>query len=331
VKDKYDSGAMADKQPDNVENVNEEAVVYSESKGNEGGGWWDSLYSAAKSKSAEVLESVKRDLGELTTIVTTETSNIVLNTTNVVKETLQLENPESTANTMKKSVSSFLDQMSSALDPFHNDEDEAIMIVGSDTITLSRLQAQIYTLANDPNTFVMEIDDQLDKRYKAWLDWVKSGDSSLLSNDKLNKILNECTPLRENYQKLVPDSVSHADFWYRFLFRKALLEDEDAKQQRRSEKENQEAERIDFNKELTPLSDIELSEKEQEEILSSYDQERRVSSKSNSPTEDIKKDSKSKQEDIPSNASSVTTSSLDKDEWVKDFDIEDIEPPTTTK
>lgn len=322
---------MADNQPDEVEKINEEAVVNSESKENEGGGWWDSLYSAAKSKSAEVLESVKRDLGELTTIVTTETSNIVLNTTNVVKDTLQLENPESTANTMKKSVSLFLDQMSSALNPLPDDEDEAIMIVGSDTVTLSRLQAQIYTLANDPNTFLMEIDDQLDKRYKAWLDWVKTGDSSLLSNDKLTKILNECTPLHDNYQKFVPDSVSHTDFWYRFLFRKALLEDEDAKQQRRSEKENREAERIDFNKELTPLSDIELSEKEQEEILSSYDQERRVSSKSSSPTEDVKKDSKSKQEDIPSNASSVTTSSLDKDEWVKDFDIEDIEPPTNTK
>jgi len=39
--------------------------------------------------------------------------------------------------------------------------------------------------------------------------------------------------------------------------------------------------------ELTPLSDIELSEKEQEEILSSYDQERRVSSKSSSPIEGI--------------------------------------------
>ncbi|XP_015370739.1 PREDICTED: BSD domain-containing protein 1-like isoform X2 [Diuraphis noxia] len=314
---------MADKQPEDVEKVIEEAVVNPDSKGNEGGGWWDSLYSAAKSKSAEVLESVKRDLGELTTIVTTETSNIVLNTTNVVKDTLQLENPESTANTMKKSVSLFLDQMSSALNPLPDDEDEALMIVGSDTVTLSRLQAQIYTLANDPNTFVMEIDDQLDKRYKAWLDWVKSGDSSLLSNDKLTKILNDCTPLRDNYQKLVPDSVSHADFWYRFLFRKALLEDEDAKQQRQSEKENREAEKIDFNKEL--------SEKEQEEILSLYDQERRVSSKSSSPIEDVKKDLKSKHEDAPSNASSVTTSSLDKDEWVKDFDMEDIEPPTSTK
>jgi len=39
--------------------------------------------------------------------------------------------------------------------------------------------------------------------------------------------------------------------------------------------------------ELTPLSDIQLSEKEQEEILSSYDQERRVSSKSSSPIEGI--------------------------------------------
>lgn len=41
---------------------------------------------------------------------------------------------------MKKSVSLFLDQMSSALNPLPDDEDEAIMIVGSDTVTLSRLQ-----------------------------------------------------------------------------------------------------------------------------------------------------------------------------------------------
>lgn len=77
---------------------------------------------------------------------------------------------------------------------------------------------------------------------------MKSGDSSLLSNEKLNKMLSDCPPLHDNYQKLVPNSVSHADFWYRFLFRKALLEDEDAKQQRRLDKEKQEAERIDFNK-----------------------------------------------------------------------------------
>lgn len=42
---------------------------------------------------------------------------------------------------MKKSVSSFLDQMSSALNPLPDDEDEeSLLIVGSDTVTLSRLQ-----------------------------------------------------------------------------------------------------------------------------------------------------------------------------------------------
>lgn len=102
----------------------------------------------------------------------------------------------------------------------------------------------------------MEIDDQLDKRYRAWLDWVKSGDSSLLSNEKLTKILNDCTPLRENYQKLVPDYVSHANFWYRFLFRKALLEDEDAKQERRLKHEKHAAEKIDFNKGMCYYNNI---------------------------------------------------------------------------
>jgi len=57
-----------------------------------------------------------------------------------------LENPESTANTMKKSVSLFLDQMSSALNPLPDDEDEALMIVGSDTVTLSRLQVIYFIL-----------------------------------------------------------------------------------------------------------------------------------------------------------------------------------------
>lgn len=47
---------------------------------------------------------------------------------------------------MKKSVSSFLDQISSALNPLPDDEDEALMVVGSDIITLSRLKVINYLL-----------------------------------------------------------------------------------------------------------------------------------------------------------------------------------------
>lgn len=44
------------RQPNDVEKICEnddevnEAIINSESNKNEGGGWWDSLYSAAKSK-----------------------------------------------------------------------------------------------------------------------------------------------------------------------------------------------------------------------------------------------------------------------------------------
>lgn len=43
------------RQPSDVKEVSEEAIVNSESTGNEGGGWWDSLYSAAKSKVIKII------------------------------------------------------------------------------------------------------------------------------------------------------------------------------------------------------------------------------------------------------------------------------------
>lgn len=56
---------------------------------------------------------------------------------------------------MKKSVSSFLDQMSSALNPLPDDDDEALMIVGSDTVTLSRLQVEIDLLIGVSGFFII--------------------------------------------------------------------------------------------------------------------------------------------------------------------------------
>lgn len=43
------------RQPNDVQEVDEEVVVNPELKGVEGGGWWDSLYSAAKSKVRSLL------------------------------------------------------------------------------------------------------------------------------------------------------------------------------------------------------------------------------------------------------------------------------------
>lgn len=54
---------------------------------------------------------------------------------------LQLDKPESTASSMKKSVSTFLDQVSTVLNPSPDDEDEeAVVIHGTDVVPLTRLQ-----------------------------------------------------------------------------------------------------------------------------------------------------------------------------------------------
>lgn len=54
---------------------------------------------------------------------------------------LQLDEPESTASTMKRSVSSFLGQVSSVLNPSPEDDDEeAIVIHDSEPVVLTKFQ-----------------------------------------------------------------------------------------------------------------------------------------------------------------------------------------------
>lgn len=61
----------------------------------------------------------------------------------------QLDEPESTANTMKRSVSSFLGQVSSVLNPSPDDDnEEAIVIRDSQPVVLTKLQVifcQLFT------------------------------------------------------------------------------------------------------------------------------------------------------------------------------------------
>lgn len=61
-----------------------------------------------------------------------------------INNLFQLDEPESTANTMKRSISSILGQMNQVLNPSPDDSDtEAIMIIeDSETVTLTKLQVR---------------------------------------------------------------------------------------------------------------------------------------------------------------------------------------------
>uniref|UniRef100_A0A1B6L996 BSD domain-containing protein n=1 Tax=Graphocephala atropunctata TaxID=36148 RepID=A0A1B6L996_9HEMI len=299
--------------------------------GGGGGSWWGSWMTAAKTKSAEVYEFVKNDLDELSSAVKTEACAVLSSTSNAVKETLQLDKPESTANSVKRSVSSFFDQVGTALSPPPEDGDEeAIIIQGSDPVFLNRLQTRIYTLASEPRTFTEDIPADQMSQFEAWLSVLEE---DKMTTDKLTKHLTSCPALQENYTALVPHQVSLAQFWQRYLFRKGLIEDEEAARERKEEREKQAAESFQWDK-VEKINEMEIPEEEQIRLLAEYEAERKLLKDRkhedvNSPML-IERERKDMVIVSTSATTSVSTASTtDKesndDDWEREFDLEDAD------
>lgn len=298
--------------------------------------WWMPWVEAAKLKSCEVLEFVKKDLEEISTVVKSEASSVVNSTANVLKDTLKLEEPNSRANSVKRSVSSFLGSVSSVLSPLPDDDDQEAVVIKNDApVPLSRFQAKLYRLITTPETFLLDVDESLLPQYNSWLEI--SDDQ--LTTEKLTKQLVASPELHNQYETLVPEHVSHINFWKRFLFRKALLEDEESRLEIKEKKEKQQAEQLQWEKEDF-AQNIELSEEDQIRILSEYESEKKKpkSKKSNAETEapadDLKLNVSVKKDMVivgDTGSSQMSTSSGDTegkdtgDDWEKDFELEDTE------
>lgn len=167
-----------------------------------------------------MLEAVKRDLDEISSAVRTE----VTYAGSAIGETLRLDDQESTANTVKRSLSSFFGQVSEALVPtIDEDEDtEAILITKDGSVTLTGFQKHLAELQMNDATYLTEPDDSLLDNYQRWLE---IADQALFTQNQLAKQLSSSDILNEKYLALVPDRIPHMEFWKRYLFRRALLED----------------------------------------------------------------------------------------------------------
>ncbi|XP_048001044.1 BSD domain-containing protein 1-like isoform X2 [Leguminivora glycinivorella] len=194
------------------------------------GNWWDSWISSAKTKSAEVYSMVKKDLDEIGSAVKSEASHVFSTTSTALGKTLKLDEPESPANVMKKSLSTFIGQVSTVLNPEPDDEDDTEVILSSgDTTMLSTYKKELEALQRVDATYLVPASSpELD----AWRASLESG-AELISPASAAKRLSASPLLRAMYDKLVPDAVSHEDFWERYLFRVALLQDRLAADARR--------------------------------------------------------------------------------------------------
>ncbi|XP_075985208.1 uncharacterized protein LOC142982551 isoform X2 [Anticarsia gemmatalis] len=187
------------------------------------GNWWDSWISSAKTKSAEVYTMVKKDLDEIGTAVKSEASHVFSTTSTVIGKTFKLDVPESPANVMKKSLSTFIGQVSTVLNPEPDDEDDTEVILSSgDTTMLSTYKKELEALQRVDATFIVPA---YSAEFEAWRASLESTEAGLISPAAAGRRLDASPLLRSQYDKLVPDAVSHDDFWERYLFRVALLQD----------------------------------------------------------------------------------------------------------
>lgn len=296
------------------------------------GSWWGSWVNTAKSKSAEVFEFMKKDISEFSSAVKSEATTIAevvkceaSTLAEAVKDTLQLDNDESTAGTVKKSVSSFFSQL---WEPITIDDQLSPMVIkDSEPVCMTDLQYKHHLLITEPKTFTECISDEEQPQFDAWFNIVEEDFSDV---DSLGRQLSSCPALEDKYRELVPDQVSHSDFWKRYLFRKALMLDRYAEQDRRKAREQQEAENFPWEKENF-ATDIELSEEEQIKILSEYEEEKNLKnqkkikdSSSNNLRIRERNDLVIVGTETPSQASTSSKESTDGD-WEKEFEIEDNE------
>lgn len=171
------------------------------------------------SQSVSVFEAVKRDLDEISTAVRTE----VTHAGSVLGETLKLDEPESTASTVKKSLSSFFEQVSEALVPsIEDDESEVVMITSEGAVALTGFQKHLAELQANEATYLATPNETLQENYQRWLEIV---DQNQFTQNQLARHLSGSEILNQKYLSLVPDRVPHMEFWKRYLFKRALLED----------------------------------------------------------------------------------------------------------
>ncbi|KAJ8923940.1 hypothetical protein NQ315_006716 [Exocentrus adspersus] len=238
----------------------------------------------------------------------------------------KLDSPDSTASNMKRSFSSFLGQMNNVLNPSPDDSDTEILIVeNSETVKLTKLQRAVYELQKDPNTFLCDPEAELSKQFHCWLEIV----DDQLSDERIARHVNSSEVLKQQYAKLVPDIVEHQLFWKRYLFKKALLEDDIARKEALEKRDQKEKsiteESLKWDQEDFG-NHIELTEEEQIKLLEQYENERKnekSTQKNKSQVgEKLANEEKLEKNDSSASLDTPSSNSSTDGDWEKISDIE---------
>ncbi|XP_055933522.1 BSD domain-containing protein 1-like isoform X1 [Argiope bruennichi] len=208
-----------------MDGANRDEENNNESNGNSWWGSWPGWLQTAKEKSSNALEFMKRDLTEFTQVVQTDAVAAVSSTAAMLKEKLTVDNAEAVADKARQSITSVIGTIADVFAPQKELEDSELMIIkDSEPVTMDWWQSQLYMIRKDPKTFCHEPEGP-PEMYENWLESFDPSEHQ----EEMTEIMITCSEVRDIYDKLVPTSVSHLEFWQRYFYRVHLLRKAEAK------------------------------------------------------------------------------------------------------
>ncbi|CAL1275864.1 unnamed protein product [Larinioides sclopetarius] len=208
-----------------MDGANRDEENNNESNGSSWWGSWPGWLQTAKEKSSNALEFMKRDLTEFTQVVQTDAVAAVSSTAAMLKEKLTVDNAEAVADKARQSITSVIGSIADVFAPQKELEDSELMIIkDSEPVTMDWWQSQLYMIRKDPKTFCHEPEGP-PEMYENWLESFDLSEHQ----EEMTEIMITCSEVRDIYDKLVPTSVSHLEFWQRYFYRVHLLRKAEAK------------------------------------------------------------------------------------------------------
>lgn len=185
--------------------------------------WWNSWYDTAKKKLEETNNFVMKDVKEFGSVVRNESSSLVASAATSMKEQLNISvNIDEASEATKyvaSSISGFLGSVVKHVTPILPDSDEdddSSMVIGtmSGVKMMSPSQTRLYNIQTDPATYCNEPDNL--EEFHQWLPTFMIEDKK----EELSTLMLDSKEVRSIYTKLVPEAVSHKDFWTRYFYKK---------------------------------------------------------------------------------------------------------------
>jgi len=270
--------------------------------------WVDS----AKKKIEETNEFMRRDMGEFAQAVKQDASKIVNSTAEQLNINLNLEDAGEKTRIVTSQIGSFINKVVEKVAPQGPDDDEENLLVGTrkGVKTLDAYQAKIFHLQTNPETYLTGADDE--EEYKKFCENFSIDENK----EELSGIMLDFKEVRSIYTKLVPDAVTHEDFWMRYFYKKSLI-------QKAEERRALLAERVDklnnSTQDLTwDVSDDENEEKEEtepddkvpkevefkslrdtKELAAPRPESMRISEEDQDPSKDLKEEAESEEQKSP--------------------------------